>query len=213
MKKALFVIFMFCGILNAQESKNSFVQGISLKVQSQLSANFFNGTIFTLNGIVPAFMYQSRKGIIHQLNISGLGLGNSKVENSRFNSFFLSGAYEISIPIGLFQNKEKLRPYLGMGIGSESRSSVINPASSVQFRRAYSSYTASLYLKPSLEHLINERLFMDFSLLLPIGELTTQRDNTENPALPLSQQQTSSTEGRFHMFQQYGLRFGFGVRL
>lgn len=211
MKKLLIVCLMFCGSLYAQDESTS--SRFSLKLQSRLSASFELGNSLNLTGIYPALQIKNARGQIHQLEISGLGLGKFAFQNTSTRNYYFAAGYEFSIPLGLFRNNEFISPYLGLGLSSAySSSSFTSPNTNQLFQRG-ASFLNNIYLVPSVQRSINEKLFFDFALLVHIGDFTIMSTNSQNPGTSVGQQTFTRVQREFFNFQEFAFRLGFGVRL
>jgi hypothetical protein len=213
MKKILFISLMYCGCVIGQEEKKPYNPEMSLKIQSRLNVNLEVGSIITLTGIIPAVQFKTSRDYLHQIEVSGLSLGNSSFRNRDLRSFYLAAGYEFSIPLDVFVNNERLSPYLGLGLSTFANTSFFNPSDPRQFKQSSSIYVANLYVLPSLRKHLNDRLFLDFALLIYLGEVDITSIRSEDPAIPIGNQRQTTTGRTFFAFEQFASRFGFGVKL
>lgn len=211
MKKILIVCLMFCGSLYAQDESPS--SRFSLKLQSRLSASFEIGNSLNLTGIYPAVQIKNARGQIHQLEISGISLGKFALQNTSARNYYFAAGYEFSIPLSLFGNDEFISPYLGLGLSSTYSSSSFNSPNTNQFIQRGASFLTNIYLVPSIQRSVTEKLFFDFALLVHIGDFTITNSNNQNPRTSSGQQNITRVDREFFNFQEFGFRVGFGVRL
>jgi len=207
----LFLCLLFCGNLFAQNEP--IMNRFTIKLNTQLKMNREIGSVFMLQGIYPSLQIRNAKGLIHQIEVSGINLGTISAGNTEGQNFALSAGYEFSVPLNVFKNNDDQTAYLGLGLSTTASSYFFDPSTPGQFRQSGANYVTDFYLLPWFQRQITNRLFLDFGLLVNLGDVAINRVNSEDPRIPISQQRRTFVDRQFFNFQQFGFRFGFGVSL
>lgn len=215
MKIILFLSFLACGSIWAQDSETS--SSIKFKLQSQINAHFNEATSIYHNGLIPAILFETQKGYIHQIQVSQLIMnsryGVTLIDGTNNVHFLLRGAYEFSLPLSLFREQELLTPFIGVGISNVVNSFRIEPNSSAQFPRGGTNYAADIYLFPSFSKSLNERFFFDCSFLIFVANVGVGTTRIGDPSIRIEEQRTNDFSGRLDLLKRFAVRFGFGMSL
>jgi len=213
MKKTLYFIFLFFISISLYSQETQPKPGLSLKVQGGVSATFQFGSEVNLYGVQPALQLRTSNNHLHQLAVSGLGIGrgwNRTGDNSRFN---LTLAYEFALPLSLFPENDFLQAFLGMGADVSMYSYSFDPDFSNFYNQAQTSYFNRIYLLPIIQKNINERLFLEFALPIYWGEWQIIKTRNEDPSISPEFQRSEWSNAELFFGRYLGLRLAFGVRL
>lgn len=214
MKKLLFISLSLWGFVFAQGSSTNSGRKFNLKVHSTFQADLRFGHQLSFVTARPGVQFETKKGHIHQLEISLLQLGKNGGNRVSTNDYFaLRGSYEFLYALNLFNEQESLRAYIGLGVNSSTSSSSFDPLNPNEFFQSSTVYINRAYLVPSLRRNMGERFFIDFSLGLYFLELIRAKSFQDNPAIPPNRRSNEWTQWEWFFVKQIDARFGLGFRL
>ena len=215
MKKVVLLTLMIgCALFPQLHAQTDPVpKRFAIKLQTQLNADFQFGRIVSFSGISPAFQIQTAKGFLHNIEILGIGLGNSNFRNTDTRNYYLSAGYEFSVPLGIYKYNDDMKAFLGLGLTTTASSFFLSPSAANRFQQSGNFYVADIYLMPSIQRNITERFFFDFALRAYLGNVRLTNSRTADPSVPIRQRSFNQVDRRFFDFDRYLLRFGFGIRL
>jgi hypothetical protein len=169
--------------------------------------------------LAPVLIIETKTGDLHQIEWTSFSISQfSDRDEDSTNQFSLatyggidiSFRYQYSIP--LTKNSKNVIPYLGisgrMGVAYEYDA----PLTSDEFYTHATDVFTRLGLVPTLRFRASKRLFLDVEIPLEFINLYSTWSRTDNPALPLRQQQTTEIGMEINRPPLH-LRFGLGVKL
>lgn len=205
------VIICLCGTLFSQTEQAE--RGVSLKLNTSISANFESILTYDASPIIPGIRLQTSQGNIHQLELLHL-TGNLQevLPNNTIDGFALGVRYEYAWALTQVDLSE-WKPYLGFGVLESFSSWIIKPEQNGLPSQRDRSNLIRLSLVPSIQYDMSDKLFIDFSLPISFFDFQTEETLTGAvfPGAVLNAEKKS--QASFYLIRDLGLRFGIGLRL
>ncbi|MEY3444225.1 MAG: hypothetical protein RLZZ519_2506 [Bacteroidota bacterium] len=227
-------LLFFVTIVNAQTIELDFKYGLKLSnamrsypQDNVLQLDTNNHIVAISSGrttdwfhLVPAFLWQTKRGDFSELSIGEWQVINEKTERVDTLNGVTKGA-NTTVKFGLaygysirfLKNKTtKFLPLLGFEFMPYFHYNRQSPVASTAFPTNSKAIGLQTTLQPHLMWLPTKRLFFDVGLTMVLMDGKFVKDRNENPIIPIEQQTVS--EVNFEGFPgQVGFRIGAGVRL
>lgn len=205
-------------ITETPEIFNSDLQITTTEKNKELQIGYFTPSIgFNLpNGNYHEFgisrlLINKTDNVSYSIDDSA-GQSNLLVSGDITTDLLIDLRYEYNFMLLKKKSESKLRPFLGFSVDPYFSRKRFNPKISTSFPMNENKLGATFSVIPRLVYNINERLFLDLNIPLPIADINLTSIRLDKPDLSINERTTSTIIlGAFPA--KFLIRFGIGIKI